>query len=282
MNIKHNKLKNSGILFELLVRQITNDTLNNKESKALNILKKYYNNTEISKEFKLFNTITSSKNLSEGKANILISSILEEYRKLNVDKLKKDKYNLISEIKANYDIDDFFKTKLDNYKLLGSIHMLFEIDGLENKNIKDVTEHKFAILESISKSVKEDDKDDLIKEFSKFDKGTRFIVYKMMIESFNKKYEDLDPKQKKLLKEYINNVSTGENLKKYVNEEFESVKTVLTKKIKTINDDVRKVKLKEVLSFIKPISENKNVNDKDMHNLLYYYDLITELDNINE
>ena len=63
MKLKHNKLRNTGLLFELLVRQITTDTLNNKESKAVDILKKNFNNTLIAKEYRIYKALLSSKNL---------------------------------------------------------------------------------------------------------------------------------------------------------------------------------------------------------------------------
>jgi hypothetical protein len=108
MGIKHSKYRNTGILFELLVRQTTSDLINNQDSKAVKILKKYFTNTELGKEYSLYNTFAVSTKLSEAKAEILISTIVEQYRKLNFEKISKLKYNLIKEIKHTYDLDNFF------------------------------------------------------------------------------------------------------------------------------------------------------------------------------
>ena len=116
MNIKHSKYKNSGILFELLVRQITSDTLNGKDSPARKILKNYFVKTELGKEYKLYEALSNSINLTEAKANTVIETLLESSKTLNRSSLKRQKYNLIKEIKNHYDIDKFFKHKLPNYK----------------------------------------------------------------------------------------------------------------------------------------------------------------------
>lgn len=282
MKIKHNKIRNTAILFELLVRQITTDTLGNKDSKALDILKKYYNNTEVAKEYKIYNTLSSAKHLSEQKADILINAAVDAFRKLNKVSLKKQKYDLISEIKSVYNIDEFFKSKVENYKTLASIYLLFEMDNPEYVNPGKYTDCKMTILEAISRKPETEIKDELLEQFSGYDKGTKSLVYKLLVKKFNEKYNDLDGNQKALLKEYINNISTTEKLKDYVNREFIAVKKQICEQIRNITDEVRKVKLEEVVSFVKEIPANKNVTDKDVHNLLYYYELIKEFTSINE
>jgi hypothetical protein len=126
MKIKHNKYKNTGILFELLVRKITSDTMSNGNSKAATLVKKYFTKSELANENKLYQTINNSTSLSEGKAETVISTVLEMSRKLDRDKLAKEKYNLIKEIKDNFDINDFFQAKIKNYKVLASTYTLFE------------------------------------------------------------------------------------------------------------------------------------------------------------
>ena len=126
MKIKHNKIKNTGLLFELLVRQIASDVLDNIDSKAVSIIQKYFGNTELSKEFLIYKTLSSTKDLTESKADILISTSLDSFKKLNQGKLRKEKYNLISDIQENFNLDDFFKAKIDNYKALASIYILLE------------------------------------------------------------------------------------------------------------------------------------------------------------
>jgi len=96
---KHSKYKNTGLLFELLVRQITADTMNNTNSPAIKTLKRYFVNTELGKEYKLYEQLSNFQNLSETKSEIVISSLLEAATKLNRTEVKKQRYNLIKEIK---------------------------------------------------------------------------------------------------------------------------------------------------------------------------------------
>ena len=128
MNIKHSKYKNTGILFELLVRQVTSDTLNGGQSPALNIIKKYFVKSELGKELKLYETLSKTNKITEAKANLLIQTILELSKRLNRSSLRRQKYNLINEIKEHYDLDEFFKTKLTNYKPYAALYTLIEAE----------------------------------------------------------------------------------------------------------------------------------------------------------
>jgi hypothetical protein len=137
MNIKHSKYKNTGILFELLVRQITSDTLSGKDSKATSILKKYFVKTELGREYKLYETLSKHKNITEGKAEVVINSVIESSKNLNRGTLKRQKYNLIKEISNYYNLDEFFKTKLPNYKIHAALYTLVEIYNSENLSNPD-------------------------------------------------------------------------------------------------------------------------------------------------
>lgn len=280
MKLKHNKLRNTGLLFELLVRQITTDTLNNKESKAVDILKKNFNNTLIAKEYRIYKALLSSKNLSESKANVVIDTALQAHKKINKKTLSKQKYDLISQIKEHYNLDDFFKTKVDNYKSIASVYMLFEIQQSDKIDPEAEIKYKFSIMEDICNGAKNKEIDPLLTEFASYDKGTKALVYKIVIQKFNDKYSNLNESQKSLLKRYITDISTPESFKKYVNEEYDRIKTKLTKLTKTIEDTVRKVKLEEVVNIIKPIPAGRQVSDLELENLLYFYQLEKELENI--
>ena len=51
MKVKHSKYKNTGILFELLTRQLTSDTITGNQTKSLSFLKKHFNSkTELIKD----------------------------------------------------------------------------------------------------------------------------------------------------------------------------------------------------------------------------------------
>lgn len=276
MKLKHNKLRNTSILFELLVRQITTDTLNNRDSKAVDIIKKHYNNNEIAKEFKIYKALSESKNLTEGKANILINVAINSYKKINGAALKKQKYDLISDIKNTYNIDEFFKATVDNYRTLGSIYMLFESVVSEKVEPENETKYRYSIMESICSPIVNSEKNEDIEQYNAMDKGTKAVVYKLLVKKFNDKYYDLDNNQKTLLKEYISNISTTNKLRNFINEELVKVKKEFRKYLSNQENTARKVKLNEVMSFGQEIPENKQVCETDINNLLYYYELLKE------
>lgn len=277
MKLKHNKLRNTGLIFELLVRQITTDTLNNKESKAVDILKKHYNNNQIVKEYKIYKAISDAKNLSEAKANILIEASIEAHKRINKTTLRKQKYDLVADIKEHYNIDEFFKSVVENYKTLASLYLLFEMYESEQLDVQKSSNCKYTIMESICGKMEVLDKDELMEEYNSYDRGTKALIYKLMIQKFNEKYTDLDDSQKNLLKEYISNISTSDKLKQFVNEQYVFVRSELKKHMKNLKDEVRKVKINEILTFVQEIPDNKKLNDNDIFNLLHYYELIKEL-----
>ena len=283
MAIKHSKYRNTGILFELLVRQTTSDLLNNQDSKAVKILKKYFTNTELGKEYSLYSAFSTSPKLSEAKAEILISTLLEQYKKLDFEKINKLKYNLIKEIKNEYDLDNFFKAKIDNYKPYASIYTIFESQHSNTSDTKQLIINKINLLEHLTKQDLSDSKAPkyLVQDFMKEDKEIRLLAYKLMVEKFNSKYQNMSERQRGVLKEYITNISDTKNLKTYLNEQLEQIKTELTELKESTQDQVVKIKLDEVLKFVSPIKENQSIKDETITGILQYFDLIDELKKSN-
>lgn len=278
--IKHSKYKNTGILFELLVRQSTSDLMSNRDPKAVKIFKKFFTDTELGKEYNLYNTILNSPKLNETKAEILISTIVEQAKKLDRVKLGREKYNLIKEIKKHYDLDDFFKAKIDTYRIYASIYTLIESQlTRELTDTKQLVTNKLTLLEHITKESLTERKvaSKVVEEFMKEDKEIRILAYKILVEKFNEKYATLSSEQRDLLKEYINNVSDTKKLKAYLNTKLLEVKTELNVLKENTQDKVLQIKLKEVLNFIKPIGSNETIKDEALIGLMQYYQLIGEL-----
>jgi hypothetical protein len=278
--IKHSKYKNTGILFELLVRQATSDLMSNTDSKAIKIFKKFFTNTELGKEYNLYNTVLNAPKLNETKAEMLVTTIVEQSKKLNREKLDKEKYNLIKEIKKHYELDNFFKAKVEAYKVYASTYTLIE-NQLSNElnDTKQIIANKLTLLEHITKETLTERKvaSKVVEEFMKEDKEIRILAYKILVEKFNEKYSGLSTEQKDLLKEYINNVSDTTKLKTYLNTKLLEVKTEITALKETTKDRVLQIKLNEVLNFIKPMNPNDNIKDEVLIGLMQYYQLIGEL-----
>ena len=281
MKIKHSKFKNTGLIYELLVKQIAADTLSKNESPALVILRKYFaGKTTLAKELKLYEYILKNTNLIDTKAETVISTITEISRKLNQYTLKNQKYNLISEIKENYNIDEFFGIQVRDYKALAALYCLLEAQNNSTLvNPEFLVSNKMTIIEHLtSKEVtKEEVKDTLIEEYSKYDKDLRLLTYKILLEKFNKNYKNFLPEQKNILKEFITSVNSTTRLKNIVNEELEKIKTKVGKFSGKIKDEVVKIKLQEVLKNLEPVKKTEKITDNHLINLMQYYDLVNEM-----
>ena len=281
MKVKHSKYKNTGILFELLTRQLTADTIAGNNPKSLSIIKKYFSgDSALLKEYKIYHTFVGKKFKEEGKATMLINTLIEAHGKINKGQLRREKYNLIKEIKDTYDINDFFKAKISNYKVMASIFNL-----LENKDASplSIVNSKVTLLEHITgKTLKNKPKKDVVMEdYAKYDKDTRLLTYKVLLEKFNDKYSGLGENQKSLLKEYVNSVTNSPALKSFINKEIKTVKKEITGYSKKVEDKAVVVKLTETRDMIKPLCKKSSVNDDNVINLLNYYELVNELKTIH-
>lgn len=281
MNIKHSKYKNTGILFELLVRQITADTLSGIESKASNILKKYFTKTELGREYKLYESFFKNVNVSEAKADMVINTIVESAKHLNKSALRRQKYNLVNEIKKHYNIEDFFKMKLPNYKAQAALYSIIEIySGDNNLNPNQIIENKTVLLEFLTKSTinKQVVKNSILEEFKHQDKDIQVLAYKVLLEKFNNKYAGLNINQKSVLKEFINSVDSTPKLKEFYNTKVNEIKTHLTNLNKSVTDKAIQIKINEVINILPSLGKNDKPNDDNLVNLLQYYQLVEELE----
>jgi len=273
--IKHSKFKNTGMLFELLTRQITSDIISANESVATNILKKFFNkNTELIKEYGLYKTLSEEKFSSESKSNMLIEAVLKARKKIDRKKLKEEKYQLIKTINESFDINAFFQTKVSNYKLLASIYKIFEYTELDNPS--EITRSRITIIENMISDKKTTLVEDQ-KTITSEPKEIRLMTYKIMVEKFNNKYGELSTEQKAVLREYINNVSNANNLKVFIQKEATRLKEVLTNKTKKVSDKALRIKLNEVIDLLEHYKNIKNVEENHVSALLRYYDLANDL-----
>ena len=279
---KHSKIRNTGILFELLTRQITVDVLNNDEkAAAAKILKEFFNKkTQLGKEYELYRVLTTENYTSEIKANHLVDAVVKARQKLNSSQLKREKYNLIKEIKKNYNVSDFFMSRIPNYKVNASIYKIFDVDYDSNPAAE--TESRYTIVEHVTrKQITNKKKDkELVEGYKKQEKDLRLLAYGILVEKFNKKYRSLSKQQKKLLKEYINNISNTNSLKEFIESETIRVKSKLQSLLPKVNDKVTKIKLNEAVNQAETLMKGRIVEDKQVVTLMRYYQLVKELENV--
>lgn len=283
--IKHSKVKNTGVLFELLVRQITLEVLNgDKTENAKRIVKEFFaSGKELNKELRLYELLIKEKYSSETRAEKFVDTVCEAYSKLDAIKLNKEKYNLIKQIKESFDSEQFLSSPITNYKVLASIYKVFESQKTPDLDIKDVFNSKVTLIENItskpvSKIVKKDDEvQQLVEMYKKQDKDIRLLTYKILVETFNKKYTNLDSKQKEVLREYINNITNTSKFKDYFTEELKSTISELNSVNKKITDKVTTIKLNETVSVLKGQKLGRSVSDNQVSILLLSQELLKEL-----
>jgi hypothetical protein len=282
--VKHSKIKNTGILFELISRQITVDVMNGDDkSKSVEMLKKFFNeNTELGKENQLYQVLLKENYNSSHKAEKLVDAVVRARQKLQNKKLRTEKYNLIKEIKKNYIVEDFFRARIPNYKVYASIYKKFIVETTPIFNPTEEVESTFSVIEHITRNkVKLKNTDSqIISEFKEEDKDLRLLSYQLMVDNFNGRYKSLNSMQRNLLKEYINNISNTNSLREFINSEVKKVKEILTKILPRVNDDITKIKLSEAIKQTDTLQKGKIVKDKQVVSLMRYYELIKELHNV--
>lgn len=279
--LKHSKFKNTGILFELLVRQITADILDSSDSAANNLVRKYFaEETVLGREQRLYQMLMEETTKTEEGASKLLEAVMCEHKKLSKRTLSKLRYELVKEMKDVYPIDDFFRSKIRNYKTYASIYKLFE----SNKDDvfcdpKDLVESKNTIILGLcnNKNIKQGNTDEL-QDYAQHNEDLRLISYKLLVDRFNEKYSELNEDQRMLLKNYINNISNTNSLREYINEQLPVIRGKIARLSKNVDDKVVKIKLKEVITQLNKVKDGRIVKDSQVSAVLMSYELIKELE----
>ena len=279
--VKHNKIKNTAILYELLSRQITVDVLNDTKSpKSVRIFKEFFSkNTEMGKEYELYSILLEKKYKNDSHASQLVEAVVKSRRKLSNRRLNNEKYNLIKTIKENYDIKEFFNTRIPNFKIMASVYKLFGTEtGKEDFGPVQRTDSVITITEHITQNTTHSNKTNkVVKEFKEQGKDLRLLSYQLLVDKFNSKYKSLNENQKNLLKQYISNVSNTNSLKEFIDSEVVKIKRALKSLLPKVNDKITKIKLSEAIEYTDTATKGKIVKDKHVVALMRYYELIKEI-----
>ena len=281
--VKHNKIKNTGILYELLSRQITVDVINDSKSpKSVKLFKEFFNkNTELGKEYELYSILLNKKYKNLTHASSLVEAVVKSRRKLSNRRLANEKYNLIKTIKENYDIKEFFNTRIPNFKVVASIYRVFQSEvGKEDFGPIQKTDSSITITEHITQTKQSRVKRHNLSEYAEQEKDLRLLSYQLLVDKFNSKYKTLNESQKNLLKQYINNVSNTNSLKEFIDSEVIKIKRALKELLPKVNDKITKIKLSEAIDYTDSATKGKIVKDKHVVALMRYYELIKEIKNV--
>lgn len=282
MSLKHNKIKNTGILFELLVRKIAADVLDGKsDSFAVRLVREHFHpKSELGKELQLYRTFFNTPHLSESKAFNMLDLIVSRRKTLNEKLLAAQKFLLIKEIKQNCDLKQFLNGRVPSYKVYASIYKLFESTSDDIMQLEDVVKSRFLVVEHLKGELKEEQ---IIKESSYVetlraqDEEIRYLSYKFLLERFNEKYSNFNDKQKALLREYINKGTDVEQFRKYVITEARRLETNMQTQAAKIKNTVTRIKLQEVVTQLKTIQTKPIIKENHITALLIAYQLVNEM-----
>ncbi len=284
-SIKHSKIKNTGILFELLVRQITADVMENKQDGlAVQLMREFFSSKkELGKELMLYRSFFNVQRLSEQKAFQFLNLINEQRKQLDQRKLDLEKYRLVKEIKNHFDLKEFFSARIPSYKVYASIYKNFDaaVNGMTNVFlVEELANSQFTLVEHLSgktanKQVRENN--ELATIIRGQDEHIRYLTYKILIERFNEKYKGLDEAQRNLLKEYIYNASNTSKLKSYTQMESRKLAKNIAQRASKITDKVVRIKLAEVVSQLQKVEKAPVIKENHMTAMLIGYEILKEL-----
>lgn len=280
--LKHSKYKNAGILFEMLVRKLTSETLSSDKSIAIDIIKKYFGkNTELAKELQLYNAIVKEQFKSEARALDFIKESQRAYKHLNQSLLRRQKYNLVKEISENFKFESLAKGHINNYKVLASIYMLFEYQ--DSNNVKQLSECKNAILDHVLLTeTPQVEKDVVLETFKKQEESERLLTYKLLVDKFNQKYSKLSEAQKRLLNKYIVHINDTDSLRDSIKQEIPAIKKQLAEHAKQITDQVTQIKVQKLSEMLCNVESMKVIKESHVLSLLRYFELVDELTRVHK
>jgi|TARA_R100000081_G_scaffold29599_1_gene13529 hypothetical protein len=281
-NLKHSKYKNTAILFEMLVRKLTSETLTSDKTVTVEIIKKYFGkNNVLSKELQLYNSLIKESFKTEAQSLDYIRSCKESHNKLNKSTLRRQRYNLVKEISENFDFSKISKIRINNYKELASIYKLFEYNEVDNPN--QLLECKSSIVNHLlGKTEQIHETDVILEKYKKHDKEVRLLAYKMLVDKFNKKYSGLDENQKNVLNKYIVHVNDSESMKQYFEKIIPSIKKELKEQVVKITDAATKIKVDKLSEMLCNVETIKTIKESHVLTILRYFDLIKELKEVNK
>jgi len=279
--LKHSKYRNTGILFELLVRKLTSETMTSDKSMTIDIIKKYFGkNTELAKELQLYNSLLKEHYKSEAYALEFIRNVKNAHAKLNQSVLKRQRYNLVKEISKNFVFENISKTHINDYKVLASIYMLFEHS--ESANPQQIMKCKLIIVENGIPSKKLTNKDIVLESYTKQPEDMRLLSYNLLVDKFNKKYGVLSKSQKNLLGEYITSVNDSNAFKQYIGKIIPKIKKQLKEYAINITDKPTQIKVEKISEMLCSVENKKKIKESHVLSLLRYMDLINELTQVNK
>jgi hypothetical protein len=276
---KHNKRRNSLLMYEFLVRTISKSIIEDnkrKSSAALKILKKHFRQgTEIYKEFRLMNALAKTTVSSEHTAASILSEAKNAVNSFDGQKLDREKSILIRNINHVLNDEDFYDQHISEYRLFATIQTLINEWTTTDKDLYRVAQFEDHVMKHlISEKVAKPDT-----SISEDTSGSARLLMKVMTKKLNEKYSGiLNDHQKSLIKAYA--YSTASEDQTSIKMKLQEIKSELIKLIDGYSFEVQNDYIKNKLSETKMVlveEDLETVDDSTVTRFMLYAKLNDEL-----
>ncbi len=279
MASSHNKKRNVGIIYELLLRHISDSLVSdNKASaqKALRIIeKRFKKGSEIYKEFRLFNALANSTVSDSAIAAAILTEAKQAARRSKFKSLDREKSILIREINHSLNDDMFYHRRVPRYREYGNIQMaLDEWRKVDNSDLTKLISLEATLAENLLK-----EKEKVVLE-NQVNPDVDSLVVRIMTEKLNTKYlGKMTESQRDLVKSYVFSLSSdnGQKIRDHLLEMKE-------KTLQRVSEYEAKTENGFILSKIKNVKEKvvsesiDNVTDVTVSRFLVLTKLVDEIE----
>lgn len=279
-NKVHNKKRNAGLLYEFLVRTISNALVEGDQKKsaaALKILRRHFKpGTELYKEFRLINALIKTTVSSEPVAASILGEAKMAARSHDLDRLDREKSLLIKNINYLLNDENFYDQQINEYRMYATVQTLLNDWRSSNRDLSRLATYEDQLVGWLTTEKVQNDEQIISEESA----GTNRLLMKVMTKKLNEKYAGiLNDDQKSLVKAYV--FSTASSDPAVIQKKLSEIKDVLIERIGTYKDshkDNKYINDKLDEAYSRVISEDlSSVDDETVTRFMLYTKLSTEL-----
>lgn len=276
--MSHNKKRNAGIIYELLVRAVSAYLVENDKAKAqvaLNILSTHFNKkSELYKEFRVFHALTKSTVQDSSIAAAILTESKQSSRRIDSHKLDKEKSSLIKEVNYTLKDPDFYYRNVPEYREFATVQSLINAwrEG-DRSNLTEMVILESKMIEFLTSSKQQ------IQEEVEVNPNVDALVVKIMNEKFNNKYASkLTKEQKDLIQDYV--FSLQSNTHEFISERARSIQISAVERLRELKKAEKNTiileKIDNVLNQVNNI-DFTTLNDEKIARLMTLNQLISEI-----